>query len=123
MEQTCIVADEKWHRRAGALRCILIPMMVAVIFVTITAIVRPASHPAPYEAQSIAMELTGDDAAPLDQPQIGLAGEDLNHIPATLVGADFNHIELPGSAPMRATPTYVFRYQHATWLKGFEPPP
>ena len=112
-----------WHRRAEALRRILIPVMVAVIFVTITAIVRPASQPPPYEVQSIAMEVTDDDAAPLDQPQMGLAGDDLNHIPATLVGADFNHIELPGPAPMRATPAHVFRYQHATWLKGFEPPP
>ena len=112
-----------WHRRAGALRRILIPMMVAVIVVTIAAIVRPATHPAAYEAQPAAMALTDDDTAPLDQPQIGLAGDDLHHIPATLVGADFNHVALPGPAPVRATPIHVFRYQRATWLKGFDPPP
>lgn len=127
MEQTSGVEGGKRHRWAGAFRRILIPMMVAVIFVTITAIVRPATHAPHYVAMAAAIALTPDDhahdASASDAPQIGLAGDSLNHLPATLVGADFNHIDVAGEEPSDVTLTHVFRYQRATWLKGFEPPP
>lgn len=123
MQNSAVRADgRRWC--AGVVRRVLVAMIIGALFLTISAIVRPVADAGHRNAQSAGTALMADDAGPApDQPQIGLAGGDLNHIPAALVGADLMDLEFDTSTAVGVQPVMTFAYRHATWLKGFDPPP
>lgn len=67
--------------------------------------------------------VTNDDSPIADQPQMILAGGDTTHLPATLVGADLANPDFVMPETAHSQPIDVVRYRHASWLKGFTPPP